>query len=246
MPMLRAIRTMNNLEAGTLSGSALQTLLADTGRLGDFVSLVTQRGHARRLAASSTAMTAVAASSTAMAAVIASPTAMAAVAASSTAMAAVIASSTAMAAVIASSTAMAAVFASSTAMAAIGASNTALAAIGASNTALADVFASSTARVALYDHATALATLTAIANVQTYLKTIDVQASTNNTAHTSANTGRTLLVTQWGGGVTVYAGASDDAYSTVSTVDRFVKVMNLTHRTSNGGFASFVTYIDMD
>ena len=188
MPMLRAIRTLNNLEAGTLSGSALQTLLADTGRLGDFVSLVTQRGHARRLAASSTAMAAVIASSTA------------------------------------------------------------LAAIGADNAALAAVFASSTARVAIYDHATALATLTAIANVQTYLKTIDTQHQTNSLAHTAANTGRTLLVTQWGGGVSIHAGASADTYSTTSTVavDRFAKVTNLTHRTTNASYASYVTYIDMD
>ena len=190
MPMLRAIRTLNNLEAGTLSGAALQTLLADTGRHGDFVSLVTQRGHARRLAASSTAMAAVAASSTAMAAIV------------------------------------------------------------ASNTALAAVFASSTARVAIYDHATALATLTAIANVQTYLKTIDVQASTNNTTHTAVNTGRTLLVTQRVNSAagTSYAGASGDSYSTASTVavDRFVKVMNLTHRSSSVSYYSYANYIDMD
>ena len=230
MPMLRAIRTLNNLEAGTLSGSALQTLLADTGRLGDFVSLVTQRGHARRLAASSTAMTAVAASSTAMTAVIASPTATTAVAASSTAMTAVAASSTAMGLVVNSLTM--------------------LSAIGASNTALADVFASSTARVALYDHATALATLTDIANVQTYLKTIDVHASTYNTTHTAANTGRTLLVTQWifSALATSCAGASIDTYQTTSTVavDRFAKVTNLTHRTNSASYASSVTYIDMD
>ena len=200
MPMLRAIRTLNNLEAGTLSGSALQTLLANTGRLGDFVSLVTQRGHARRLAASSTAMAAVAASSTAMAAVAASSTAMAA--------------------------------------------------IVASNTALAAVFASSTARVAIYDHATALATLTAIANVQTYLKTIATMHSTNNSSHTAVNTGRTLLVTQRVNSAagTSYAGASGDSYSTASTVavDRFVKVMNLTHRSSSVSYYSYVTYINMD
>lgn len=240
MPMLRAIRTLNNLEAGTLSGSALQTLLADTGRLGDFVSLVTQRGHARRLAASSTAMAAVAASSTAMAAV----------AASSTAMTAIGASNTALEAVFASSTAMTAVAESSTAMTAVAASSTALTAIGANNTALAAVFASSTARVAVYDHATALATLTAIANVQTYLKTIDVQASTSSTTHASANTGRTLLVTQWATHVSFasYAGASVDTYTTTSTspVDRFAKVMNLTHRTANSSYPSYVTYIDMD
>ena len=87
MPMLRALRTLNNLESGALSGAALQTQLADTGRLGDLVSLLTQRGQARRLAASSTAMTAVWASNTATDAVFASATARLAVYNSDTALA---------------------------------------------------------------------------------------------------------------------------------------------------------------
>ena len=113
MPMVRAMRMLNAVEAGTLTGAQLQTLLtADPGRLAELNVLLGMRGQARRMAASSTAMNAVAASSTAMAAVIASSTAMAAVAASSTAMAAVAASSTAMAAMNASDTAMNALYAS--------------------------------------------------------------------------------------------------------------------------------------
>ena len=106
MPMVRAMRMLNAIEAGTLSGSQLETLLtADPGRLAELNQLLTMRGQCRRLAASNTAMTAVAASTTAMTAVIASNTAMTAAAASNTAMTAVAASATAMAAVAASATA---------------------------------------------------------------------------------------------------------------------------------------------
>ena len=142
------MRLLNAIEAGTTPGAQLETLLtADPGRLAEFNVLLGMRGHMRRMAASSTAMTAVIASSTAMTAVAASSTAMTAVAASSTAMTAVIASSTAMAAVAASSTAMAAVIASSTAMAAVIASSTAMAAVQSAPAAWAE-FKSSTALTA--------------------------------------------------------------------------------------------------
>ena len=169
MPMVRAMRLLNAVEAGTTTGAQLQTLLtADPGRLAEFNVLLGMRGQTRRMAASSTAMTAVIASSTAMAAVAASSTAMTAVNANDQAVriwilagtnqvysnfasvAAVIASSTAMAAVIASSTAMTAVIASSTAMAAVAASSTAMAAVIASSTAMAAVAASSTAMAAVW------------------------------------------------------------------------------------------------
>ena len=110
MPMIRAMRLLNAIEAGTTTGAQLQTLLAaDPGRLAELNALLGMRGQARRMAASSTAMNAVAASSTAMNAVAASSTAMNAVAASSTAMAAVAASTTAMAAVYASPSAVMAI-----------------------------------------------------------------------------------------------------------------------------------------
>ena len=119
MPMVRAMRVLNAIEAGTLSGSALETLLAgDAGRLAELTQLLQLRGQCRRLAASSTAMNAVIASSTAMNAVAASSTAMNAVAASSTAMNAVAASSTAKMAVFNSDTALNAIAGSATAMAA--------------------------------------------------------------------------------------------------------------------------------
>ena len=106
MPMVRAMRLLNAVEAGTTSGAQLQALLSDPGRLVEWNVMMGMRGQTRRMAASSTGMAAVVASSTAMTAVVASSTAMTAVAASSTAMTAVAASSTAMAAVAASSTAL--------------------------------------------------------------------------------------------------------------------------------------------
>ncbi len=115
MPMVRAMRMLNAIEAGTTSGAQLQTLLTtDPGRLAELNVLLGMRGQARRMAASSTAMAAVIASSTAMAAVAASSTAMNAVAASSTAMAAVFASNTAKLAVYNSDTALAAMQANPT------------------------------------------------------------------------------------------------------------------------------------
>ena len=105
--MIRAMRLLNAIEAGTTTGAQLQALLtADPGRLAEFNVLLGMRGQMRRMAASSTAMTAVIASSTAMAAVAASSTAMTAVAASSTAKMAVFNSDTALNAIAASSTAL--------------------------------------------------------------------------------------------------------------------------------------------
>lgn len=87
MPMVRAMRLLNAIEAGTTTGAQLETLLtADPGRLAELNVLLGMRGQARRLAASSTAMTAVAASSTAKMAIFNSDTALNAIAASSTAL----------------------------------------------------------------------------------------------------------------------------------------------------------------
>jgi hypothetical protein len=121
------MRMLNAIEAGMLTGAQLEALLAgDPGRRAELSVLMGMPGQVRRMAASSTAMTAVVASSTAMAAVAASNTAMAAVAASNTAMTAVVASSTAMAAVAASGTGRLALWNSDTALAAIQASTTAV------------------------------------------------------------------------------------------------------------------------
>ena len=97
MPMVRAMRMLNAIEAGTLTGSQLETLLtSDPGRLAEFNVLLGLRGQVRRMAASRTAMQAVAASSQAMAAVAASQNALAAIRQSSTAISAINASSQAL------------------------------------------------------------------------------------------------------------------------------------------------------
>jgi hypothetical protein len=121
MAMISAMRMLNALENGTLTGAQLQTLLANNSRRGELQVLLEIPGQVRRITANNVTMTAVAASSTAMTAV----------AASSTAMTAVIASSVAMTAVIASSTAKMAIFNSDTALAAIATSSTALTAMRA-------------------------------------------------------------------------------------------------------------------
>ena len=65
MGQLRAIRTLNALQQGTLSSAQLETLLTTGSQLGEWSGLMQSQGQCNRLAASSTAMTAVAASSTA-------------------------------------------------------------------------------------------------------------------------------------------------------------------------------------
>ena len=216
MPMVRAMRMLNAIEAGTLTGAQLQTLLTtDAGRLAELNVLLGLRGQCRRLAASSTAMAAVIASSTAMAAVAASSTAMAAVAASSTAMAAVNANDQAVRIWMLAGTAqvwsnfanVAAVAASSTAMAAVAASATAMSAVAASNIASDAVFTSAIARLAIYDNNTALAAYQA--NPTQVARQIGIGGRTV-TASTAAhafvfvpNGTRVILLRRW------YSGTSE-------------------------------------
>lgn len=97
MPTLRALRLLNAVEAGTVTGTQLQTYLTDTGRVSEFSSLLSSRGQSRRMAGSTLTMAAIASSlaatnivfkaattatSAACQAVVASPIAMVAVAAS--------------------------------------------------------------------------------------------------------------------------------------------------------------------
>jgi hypothetical protein len=52
MSTLRAIRLLNSVEAGITNSAALQTILGDSGRLSEFSVLMSMRGQARRMAAS--------------------------------------------------------------------------------------------------------------------------------------------------------------------------------------------------
>ncbi len=248
MPMVRAMRLLNAVEAGTTTGAQLETLLTDAtngaGRLAELNVLLGMRGQARRMAASSTAMAAVAASSTAMAAVIASSTAMAAVAASSTAMAAVNANDQAVriwmlagtnqvwsnfasvAAVAASSTAMAAVAASSTAMAAVAASSTAMAAVAASTTAMDAMNASDTAMNALY--ASPLATKVNYSSAQVWSTTVTLRSGITLFVRLITKAG----VAGWGEGNTSYEWMMFDG-TQVNYAERNANPYNHTASTSS-------------
>ena len=227
MPMVRAMRLLNAIEAGTTTGAQLETLLTDDpGRLAELSVLLGMRGQNERLFASATATEALiaspkalnalvtsvrgsknmAANPDAMNAVIASSTAMTAVAASSAAMTAVAASSTAMTAVIDSSTAMAAVTASSTAMNAVAASSTAMAAVIASSTAMAAVAASSTAMNAMNASDTAMNALYAsplvtkvnYSSIQVWSSTVTLRSGTTLFVRLITKAG----VAGWGEGTT--------------------------------------------
>jgi hypothetical protein len=75
MPALRAIRLLNAVENGTVTGAQLQTTLSDGGRLGEFKVLLTMRGTTRRIASNATTMTAILGSSAAINTIFAQATA---------------------------------------------------------------------------------------------------------------------------------------------------------------------------
>ena len=52
MSSLRALRLLNSVEAGITDSAGLDTLLSDSGRLSEFSVLMSMRGQARRMAAS--------------------------------------------------------------------------------------------------------------------------------------------------------------------------------------------------
>lgn len=188
MPMVRAMRLLNAIEAGTLIGAQLEALLAaDPGRLAEFNALVGMRGQLLRMRSSETARTALVSSASAAAGVTSNDVALRqwllagtnynwrsfanlnALLNSAPAMAEVAASQSAMALLITSAPAMAAVADSSTAMTAIAASALAMTAVIASSTAMTAVAASSTAMTAVAESATAMglvaASTTAMATV---------------------------------------------------------------------------------
>lgn len=75
MPLIRAIRVLNAMEAGTLSGSALDTLFSDAVRWAEFNTLLTMPGQVRRILAASTTRAALASSAVAGAQIVKSSTA---------------------------------------------------------------------------------------------------------------------------------------------------------------------------
>ena len=188
MPMVRAMRMLNAVEAGTTSGAQLEALLiADPGRLAELNVLLGMRGQARRVAASSTAMTAVAASSTAMTAVAASSTAMTAVDANDQAVRIWMLAGTGLS------------YTDYASVAAVAASSTAMGAVWASNTATDAVFASATARLAVYNSDTALSALQATpTQVQRKVTSGSVAGTATSSSFTYvANGTKIILLRVW-------------------------------------------------
>jgi hypothetical protein len=123
MPMVRAFRLLNAIEAGTTTGTQLESILTgDSGRLGEFNAILGLRGQARRAFSSDTASTAIIASSAALGAMTDSPqvlesgVAMTAIANSTTALNAFINSPSALNRLVSSRVAMTAVCSSASAL----------------------------------------------------------------------------------------------------------------------------------
>lgn len=66
MPMLRAVRMLQSVEANLTSGSQFETMLGDAGRVSDFSVLLGMREQVRRMANSDVTMTAIIASDIAL------------------------------------------------------------------------------------------------------------------------------------------------------------------------------------
>lgn len=77
MPMIRALRLLNAIEAGTTTGAQLETLLSsDPGRAAEFGVLCGIRAQVRRMLAAATTMTAIFGSSTATGVFAGNPTSL--------------------------------------------------------------------------------------------------------------------------------------------------------------------------
>ena len=159
MGMVNGIRIVNQVIAGTLSGSALQTYLGTAANRASWIHALNTKTLSRALAESSTAMTAigasalastdVAASSVALAAVMGNVSAYTAAHASSNFMNAVAASSYAAPLWVANTTIMTAAVNSSTAMTSLGSYVPSKMEMFRSDTVLGLIVASSTALTAL-------------------------------------------------------------------------------------------------
>lgn len=73
MSMVRAMRLLNSVEAGTTDAAALQTLLADAGRLSEWSAMLSMRGQVQRMLSSPATMNAVCGSARAIGALLANP-----------------------------------------------------------------------------------------------------------------------------------------------------------------------------
>ena len=126
-----------------------------------------------------------------------------------------------------------------------------MAAVAANSNAMAALLANSTARQAVYDSNIAWNAIVASATAKQALNNAAVEHGTNATSHTyptgSGAGVRVAFIQQKCNGVTSYAGAGADTYSTTSTayIDRYVRVTGLTHRISSPSYVSYVRYVIM-
>ena len=207
MPMVRAMRMLNAIEAGMLSGEQLETLLTnDSGRLAEFNVLLSMRGQMRRIVASNTSITAIANSSAAMSAIIASSAALDAVMSSSAALATVVSSSVAMTAIINSNTAMDAIVSSSAALDAVMSSSAAMSALGSNSVSKLYMYNSDAMLDAIAGSTTAIDALRAAPEYRKF--------NTNNTTGTIP---RTLAGTNVHG-LYIALGVSTSDSSTGATI----------------------------
>ena len=102
MPTVRAMRMLASIENGTTNAAALEALLADGSRVGEFSALLNMRGQAKRAMAGANARAAIFGSNRAMTAMFDQDNCINALVANSTALAELATSTTYVAAIIAS------------------------------------------------------------------------------------------------------------------------------------------------
>lgn len=232
MSIVNGIRTIDNLVAGNLSGAQLETWLGTGINKAGFIQAINSRSQVRLLTESLTALTAISTS----------PAAVSSIGRSSV-------SASIRDAIFANASTYSAMTASSTVMAAVAESALFMEKITESNTILASMFSLVVPKTAFYNSSIASSALFASTNAKAYMVAIATPNDTSSTTHASVNTGKTFLIQQKtiNASFTSHAGANADTYSTNSTtyVDRFVKLVGLTHRISGADYGT-VTYIDMD
>ena len=164
---------------------------------------------------------------------------------------AVCASAGALAAVVGSATALAYLRDSDTGRAAMLNSKTAMTAVLGSATACGALLTSSAFRGALYDNETPWALWVASANGRNAISAIAAEHTNATPTHVSPagiGTGtRVMLVQQKvsGSTPTSYAGSNADTYTTTSLayIDRYVRVMGLSHRSAGASSTSWIRYV---
>lgn len=133
----------------------------------------------------------------------------------------------------------------------LAASATAMAVIAASNTAMPILLANANARTALYDGTTAWDALAAAPVARAAMDAVAQEHSTTSITHvypTGVAAGvKVAFLRQKASSVSYQsaAGTSADTYTTTSTayIDRYVRVIGLTHRVANSQGNSMVRYL---